>query len=36
MEKYIDIDWLQDVDTIQRNELTPYISNTNDVSNNCD
>ena len=27
---------LQDVDTIQRNALSSYISNTNDVSNNCD
>ena len=36
MEKYIEIDWLQDVDAIQRNDLSPYISNTNDVENNCD
>ena len=36
MQKYIKIDWLQNVDTIQRYALSPYISNTNDVSNNCD
>ena len=35
-EKYIEIDWLQNVDTIQWNELFSYISNSNDVSNNCD
>ena len=33
-EKNIEIGWLQDVDTIQRNALSPYFSNTNDVSNN--
>ena len=27
MKKYIEIDWLQNVNTIQRNELFPYISN---------
>ena len=32
MQKYIEIDWLQDVDTIQKNALFPYISNTNNVS----
>ena len=31
MQKYIEIDWLQDVDTIQRNALSPYISNTNEM-----
>ena len=36
MKKCIEIDWLQNVDTIQRNELFPYISNSKDVSNNCD
>ena len=36
MKKYIEIDWLQNVDKIQRNELSPYVSNSNDVSNNCD
>ena len=35
-KKYFEIDWLQNVDTIQLNELFPYISNNNDVSNNCD
>ena len=35
-KKYIEIDWLQNVDTIQWNELFSYISNSNDVSNNCD
>ena len=34
MQKYNEIDWLQDVDTIQHNELSPYIFNINDVSNN--
>ena len=33
MQKYIDIDWLQYVDIIQRNALSPYISKTNDVTN---
>ena len=36
MQKYIEIDWLQDVDIIQRNALSSYISDTNDVSNNYD
>ena len=36
MKKYIEINWLQDVDIIQRNVLSPYIYNINDVTNNCD
>ena len=31
MQKYIEINWLQDVDIIQCNALSSYISNTNDV-----
>ena len=33
MQKYIEINWQQDVDIIQFNFLSPYISNTNDVTN---
>ena len=36
MKKYIEINWLQDFDIIQRNVLSPYIYNINDVTNNCD
>ena len=36
MQKFIEIDWLQNVDIIQRNALSQYIYNTNDVSNNCE
>ena len=31
MQKYIEINWLQDVDIIQFNALSSYISNINDV-----
>ena len=31
MKKYIEINWLQDVDIIQCNALSPYISDINDA-----
>ena len=36
MQKYIEINWLQDVDIIHCNALSPYIYDTNDLTNNCD
>ena len=33
MQKYIEINWLQDVDIIQSDAFSPYIFNRNDVAN---
>ena len=34
-EKYIEINWLQDINIIQLTVYVPYISATNGVMNNC-